>query len=164
MVVARAPSYAAPLNAAARLPRVMLWAWERPEDLRGIGADAGVAFLAQTVTIDGDRVTRRPRMQPLRVDPSAALVAVTRIETGLAAQVWRAAGQGGQAGRAGTEGRKQADVIGPIVDWIARTATMPQAVGVQIDFDATASERAFYRGVVERVRARLPRDVALSVT
>ena len=31
----------------AMFPDVMLWAWERPEDLRGLGSETGVAFLAQ---------------------------------------------------------------------------------------------------------------------
>ncbi|MGB0036522.1 MAG: hypothetical protein WBP79_13720, partial [Candidatus Acidiferrales bacterium] len=36
------------------LPRVMLWAWERSEDLRGIDPrEAGVAFLARTVFLTG---------------------------------------------------------------------------------------------------------------
>jgi len=34
-----------------QLPRVVLWAWERPEDLRSAGSDVGVAFLAQTITL-----------------------------------------------------------------------------------------------------------------
>jgi len=46
-----APSYAAPARGPARtLPRLILWAWERPEDLRALDPDTGVAFLAQTIT------------------------------------------------------------------------------------------------------------------
>src|SRR3989442_11847646 len=77
-----APSYAARERPSlTTLPRLMLWAWERPLDLRGLDADVGVAFLAQTITIAGDRVDREPRRQPLRVSPAARLLAVTRIET-----------------------------------------------------------------------------------
>jgi len=75
------PSSASPQPATLEgLPRLILWAWERPEDLRGLGADTGVAFLAQTITIAGDRLSVVTRRQPLRVSPSATLVAVTRIE------------------------------------------------------------------------------------
>ena len=38
-------------------PGVVLWAWERPVDLRGLPAGTGVAFLAQTITIaDGSHL------------------------------------------------------------------------------------------------------------
>jgi hypothetical protein len=47
-----APSYAAPARTAGHtLPRLVLWAWERPEDLRALDPDTGVAFLAQTITL-----------------------------------------------------------------------------------------------------------------
>ncbi len=62
------------------LPLLMLWAWERPEDLRGLDESIGVAFLSQTITLGGDRVSVQPRRQPLRVAPEARLMAVTRIE------------------------------------------------------------------------------------
>jgi hypothetical protein len=38
---------AAPVD---RLPALVLWAWERPVDLRTLPAGTGVAFLAQTIT------------------------------------------------------------------------------------------------------------------
>ena len=62
----------------------MLWAWERPEDLRAVDPrTAGVAFLARTLYLSGDAVAVRPRLQPLRVAPGAPLVAVVRIESAL---------------------------------------------------------------------------------
>ena len=57
-------------------PRVMLWAWERPEDLRGLGSDTGVAFLAQTISLHADQIaTRSPytvvgAVGSMRVRPS----------------------------------------------------------------------------------------------
>jgi hypothetical protein len=35
---------------------------------------------------------------------------------------------------------------------------------VQVDFDARVSERAFYRGLLERLHEELSRDVRLSIT
>jgi hypothetical protein len=62
------PRYAIPRRPALdALPRLVLWAWERPEDLRQIDDDIGVAFLAQTITVSGERLTLHPRLQPLRV-------------------------------------------------------------------------------------------------
>lgn len=58
----------------------MLWAWERPTDLRRLEPGMGVAFLAQTITLDRDTFRVVPRRHPLRVSPRTPLVAVTRIE------------------------------------------------------------------------------------
>ena len=63
------------------LPRVMLWAWQRPEDLRGLGAHrAGVAYLAATYHLSRTTVRIEPRTQPLFVDSDTPVVAVARIE------------------------------------------------------------------------------------
>src|SRR5687767_2836928 len=76
-----APGYQAhPTSPIDRLPSLMLWAWERPVDLRALPAGAGVAFLAQTITASSGAIVISPRRQPLRVDPGARLIAVTRIE------------------------------------------------------------------------------------
>jgi hypothetical protein len=63
-------------------PRPVLWAWERPEDLRFLKPnEADVALLAQTLVIDPNGgVTRVPRRQALRVNPGTRLIAVARIE------------------------------------------------------------------------------------
>src|ERR1700704_1119549 len=81
MLAAASPSDA-PLRRPAmdRLPRLFVWAWERPEDLRDLDRGIGVAFLAQTISIAGGELHTTPRRQPLRVSPATALVAVTRIE------------------------------------------------------------------------------------
>src|SRR5262249_668293 len=63
---------ATPFDRMNDLPRVFLWAWERPEDLRFIDLrEVGVAFLAETVYLRGERVVVRPRMQSLSL-PSEA--------------------------------------------------------------------------------------------
>ena len=61
-----------PAGASARgpagtdpLPRLMLWAWERPTDLRGLDAGVGVAFLSQTLIVRNDAVERRAAPQPV---------------------------------------------------------------------------------------------------
>src|SRR5271165_1481698 len=65
------------------LPGVVLWAWERPEDLRFLDTRrAGVAFLAATAKIlpDGS-IQFHPRMQELLLPDGAAAIAVVRIES-----------------------------------------------------------------------------------
>ena len=43
-------------------------------------------------------------------------------------------------------------------------ARLPNVSTIQIDFDATRSERTFYHDVIVAVRARLPASVAMSIT
>jgi hypothetical protein len=139
------------------LPRVMLWAWERPEDLRGIDTrKAGVAFLERTVFLVGDAVVVRPRMQPLSVPPDTALVAVVRLE----AQPARLGKDG--AGPIGTTlSARQRDALAVA---IAAAAQFPGVAGLQVDFDATLSQREFYREVLIDLRRELPEDMPLLIT
>src|SRR2546423_13954633 len=65
-----------------RLPTVMLWAWERPTDLRFINPkETGVAFLAQSIRLHGGEVEIRPRLQSLNLPEAASVMAVVRVET-----------------------------------------------------------------------------------
>ena len=58
-------------DSARDLPPVILWAWERPENLEFLDSQRfGVAFLAQTLTLTADDVILSPRHQPLKVAPS----------------------------------------------------------------------------------------------
>jgi hypothetical protein len=66
----------------AGFPRVFLWAWERPENLKYLDPRiAGVAVLAKTLTLEDSRVTAKPRMQPIRLPAGICAIAVIRIET-----------------------------------------------------------------------------------
>ncbi len=66
----------------AQLPPIILWAWERPEDLRFLDPEKfGVAFLAQTLVLSNEEVILKQRRQPLEVAPRTKLIAVTRIES-----------------------------------------------------------------------------------
>ena len=130
------------------LPRVMLWAWERPEDLRFVEPrQVGVAFLARTVFLSDDNVVLRPRLQPLTVTPGTALAAVVRIESSRAEPPTLSDAQRGQAVRA-----------------IAATADLPGVSAVQVDFDAATSERKFYRSLLEDLRKQLTSSTSLSIT
>jgi Protein of unknown function (DUF3142) len=139
--------FSPPLRASdhARLPATILWAWERPEDLRFIDPHlVGVAFLSRTVRIEGDHVIVAPRRQPLSVPPGTSIVAVVRIETSRTAVL---------------DDARRASVARAIVG-----VNQPGFAGVQIDFDAIASERSFYRALLRDVRVGLPAPVHLSIT
>lgn len=136
----------------SRFPGIVLWAWERAEDLRFIDPrQVGVAFLAETLYLRGDEVIVRPRLQPLQVPPGTALMATARIETNQAA---RKPGPPVLSPAQRTQAASAITCLGRIASVQA----------VQIDFDASASERAFYRELVQEVRRGLPDSTALSIT
>ncbi|HJQ25990.1 MAG TPA: DUF3142 domain-containing protein [Blastocatellia bacterium] len=128
------------------LPRVILWAWERPEDLRFINPqEVGVAYLAATVTLRGERTIIRPRMQPLALAPATRRIAVARVET---------------------DGRPllSEDQRHRVVAELTKLAGGENVEAIQIDFDARASERAFYRALLVDLRKQLPESMRLSIT
>ncbi len=129
------------------MPAVMLWAWERPEDLRSIDPTRmGVAYLCQTYTLRGDRALRSPRLQPLEIPPETRLLAVTRLEV-----------DSRQAFHPTTELRET------LVQGIL--ANLRKGVrGIQVDFDAKVSERVFYADLLKELRQRLDPALPLSIT
>jgi hypothetical protein len=133
---------------AFALPALILWAWERPENLEFIDPrEAGVAYLAGTLELRGGAVVAVPRLQPLRIPPATRVMAVVRVESGT-----------NPPPRLSPEQREQA------VSAIVRMASRPGLTATQIDFDARTSERAFYAGLLRDLRERLPRGQLLSIT
>jgi hypothetical protein len=132
------------------LPPVFLWAWERPEDLEFLDPKRfGVAFLAQTLVLKGDRVVFNPRRQPLKVLPETKLIAVTRIESS------KTTGERADLNVAQKE---------RLVELVLKTLELKNISAIQIDFDAAVSEREFYRGLLQDLRKALPDNVPLSMT
>ncbi len=132
------------------MPAKILWAWERPEDLRFLDTNNyGVAFLAQTLISQNDEVILRPRRQPLLVAPNTYLIAVTRIETAK------------QSADRAALSDEQKDKI---VDLIKKSLELRNVKAVQIDFDAVVSERDFYRKVVNDLKKNLPENTPLTMT
>jgi hypothetical protein len=131
-----------------QMPQVILWAWERPTDLRFINPrTTGVAFLARTIRLRAGEVTVRPRLQRLELPEGAQLIAVARVESD-----------------AGSKPELSEQQRNELAAAIAAMASLPNISHLQIDFDATKSERAFYRAVILEVRRRLPASVSLSIT
>ena len=119
---------------------VIPWAWERREDLRFLGEHQTVAFYAGLITLDQDRVETMPRRNPLLLAPNTHRVAVVRIETRRAALT-------------ATQRRATLDAIQRLYR---------DAEELQIDFDATRSERAFYRALLFDIRKTI--DAPLTIT
>jgi ribonuclease D len=127
-------------------PPTFLWAWERPEDLRDVDSrETGVAVLTRTVTISRDRIAVQPRLQPLRVLPGTRILAVVRVEM--------------ESLNAAPGESRTSEIVRAIAG-----AALPQADGLQIDFDARVSDRPLYRRLLTDVRAALPKTSTLSIT
>jgi hypothetical protein len=123
-------------------PRLVLWAWDRPEHLDFVDPRAaGVAFLARTISWHDGRVESRPRNQPLSVGDDVRMMAVVRLQgTGPLPDAAR------------------------VADVLQGDAAHPGIAALEIDFDARRSERAWYRGLLERLRAGLPPYLPLTMT
>lgn len=131
-------------------PPVILWAWERPENLQFIDSKKiGVAFLAQTLILQNDEVIFEPRRQNLNVSDKTFLIAVTRIETSK------------KPSQTPTLSDAQRNEI---IDYIKKTIKLPRLRAIQIDFDAITSERNFYRDLLNELRPQLPKDFSLTIT
>jgi len=129
----------------ASLPRITLWAWERREDLRGINAPRyAIAYLDQTITIS-NTVDAQVRRNTLAIPASAKRIPVVRIEAARTARL---------------DARNHADTVAAIL----RSAAEPGVAALQIDFDAPASQRAFYRALLKDVRQQMQADLPLSIT
>lgn len=125
-------------------PAIVIWAWDRPESLRFIDPAIGVAYLDRTIEVRQGRIAVRPRQQKLLIPPATALVSVVRLET--------------------RDTSLAPDTLAALSLEIARAAERPCVHGVQVDFDATASQRAFYAALLAAVRGRLHEGVVFSMT
>ena len=124
-------------------PGLILWAWERPEDLRFINpATTGVAYLAATATIlpTGD-VSWHFRQQPLATPPRTARIAVVRIES---------------------PPRFIFPAPAPLAASILAATTQRDVIALQIDYDARTSERPFYTALLQTLRARTPLPIGIT--
>jgi hypothetical protein len=123
-------------------PRLILWAWERPERLSFLDPhSAGIAYLARTVSWRDGSVTARPRLQPLDVPPGAWIMAVVRLES-----------------------RPPLPGIDSVAREILAAADHTGVRALQVDFDARASERDWYALLLRRVRDGLDPAKPLTIT
>jgi hypothetical protein len=125
------------------LPHYVLWAWERPEDLRFLDPKiAGVAYLAATLDVRPDG-TLHPhyRQQPLRLREGTAAIPVVRIETRNSYRV---------------------PPVNSVVEILLAIARSHHAEALQIDYDARATEHDFYRAILRVLQTET--DIPISVT
>lgn len=124
--------------------KIYLWAWERNEDLTFLDTSHfGIAFLAGTCDVDTGAVLWTPRRQPLRIPPGTQTLPVIRIQSTLDSSIDRV------------------NVLG-VANSIARHAK--NARMIQLDFDATVSQRKWYATLIDSLRSLLPERTKLSIT
>lgn len=133
--------------ALTALPGNILWAWERPEDLRWLPTNVGVAYVATSLSLLDDRAEVRPRANALKVRPDTSLIPVVHVDAS-----WR---------HPPALSGYQRDIV---VNQILRTAEDSGASVIQLDFEVRRSQRPFLLDIVKAVRRQLPADRALSVT
>ncbi|MBN8733071.1 MAG: DUF3142 domain-containing protein [Acidobacteria bacterium] len=128
------------------MPDVVLWAWERPEDLRFLDPEeAGIAVLLGHIFIEGEGEPRlERRKQPLLLTPKTPLMAVVRIEA-----------------KKMDGNPLQADQT---VEHMMRVFDDAVLKAVQIDFDAGEIDRAFYSMILSRLRGKLPKRMPITMT
>jgi len=127
-------------------PRVVLWAWERRENLlflEGSGIEA--AFYAGTIIFDRDSTVLRPRLNPLVAPEGLPLTAVFRLENM-------------QSGPPSGVQAEEAVLI------ISGMCSGRKLYGVQIDYDSRISERGFYAALLRDLRKKMPPGFRLSIT
>lgn len=133
------------LVAVAPAPRLWVWAWDRPEDLRFLQpGEAGVAFFVLGIRVRADGMDLRPRTAPLRLADGAHRIAVVRIDM--------------------TPGMLSEDRLEAVVEAILSKAVVPGIEAVQLDFDATRSQRPLYRRLLVLLRNALGGKVHLTIT
>lgn len=124
---------------------MVLWAWERPENLTFLDPQkTAVAFLAKTITLSDDKISVKPRLQPLQLTPDTKLIAVVRIET--------------------VRTRAPSLSSAQLQQTVHEISSLSGVSVVQIDFDATVPERDFYRRLLQRIRYELSPTIGLSIT
>ncbi len=129
------------------MPNEVLWAWDRAEDLRFLaprGDAIGVAYLDTNVTLNGAQISVRRRRAALELAPETPRLPVVHVEAHTPAL---------------DDAQRDA-----LVDAVVGVAARARQSRVQLDFEALPSQRAFYRGVVASLRARLGPSVSLSIT
>jgi len=121
-----------------------IWAWERPERVSFLPTSTPIAYLAQTIYLNGEQLNTHLRQQPLIPPRKALLTAVIRIET--------------------HQPSLSASQVTQLSQQIVTFAKQRADEEIQIDFDARLNERPFYRTLLNLLHQNLPSQTRLSMT
>jgi hypothetical protein len=140
---------------------IILWSWERPDDLRNIAPSATqfeVAYLVATIKLHGAQFNVVPRRQPLRMNPQMRKTAVIRIEVDDPRNP--AERKDGNTTPTPLDDAQATKVVQAILQAVHNL----KVTRVQIDFDARHNEREFYKVLLEKLHKSLPPHMELSMT
>lgn len=130
----------------AKVPSLVLWAWERPEDLRFIDCNkVGVAYYAGTIVLKNDWASFHPRMNPLLVPDAAYIFPVFRIEES-------------------SSNVPQEAALERVSSLIVSYAETHRSKAIQIDYDSRKNSRNAYTCLLQKLRQRLPEGTPISIT
>ena len=136
------------LGRNAKAPPVILWAWQRPTSLTFINPrTAGISYLVETIHLAASGFTVEPNLNGLAVPDGTWLMACARIDSSANPSLVLPPSQ-----------------VNKLASRLENLAHFPGAKAVQIDFDATVSQRDFYRHLLLELRRRLPASVPISMT
>jgi hypothetical protein len=135
-------------NEAANKPQheITFWAWEKPEDFSSLRpGQNSVAFLLKTFLLEDHHVWIKNRMQPIVLPPYIYRFPVYRIEV---------------------RNRAALDILQQktIADAIIHDLHVGKYDKVQIDFDASKSQRNFYRELLKDLRTKTGNNIFISIT
>lgn len=131
----------------ASAPPMIVWAWERPEDLRFLPANVEIAVQSGFIELRGDDIITRPRRFPLLARTSQVTTTVVHLQIDHREPLnWTRQ----------LRARTSAAVV--------RLAQSADVRRVQIDFEVRTSERRALQEVLTDVRAMLPAQTELGMT
>lgn len=130
------------------VPDLLYWAWEAPQDMTGIDPDkSGIAELAASIYIKANRSFYHLRQQPLRAPENIYRIAVIHIE---ARPRWKP-----------LLDQQMANIIAMKIKNIYGKKSYN---ALQIDFEASVVQRAFYQKLLLAIRKRMGRELFISIT
>ena len=123
---------------------LVLWSWQRKDDLSFVGKDVVVAPLVASIFVDKNGVSIQPRTNVLRLAKKAQIIPVIRLEIP-------------------SETYVSNDQIDTIIHHVGSFIASCKTDTVQIDFDAAKSQRPLYKNILEKLHTALP-NIKISIT
>ncbi len=124
--------------------QLILWSWQRQEDLSYINKNTLIAPLVGTISVRGNNLQVFPRSNHLTLKVSSKIIPVIRLEINPRFSV-------------------ADETFEKIILHILALTVPFKSDTIQIDFDATVSQRSFYKKLLNQLRCVLP-NIKLSIT